>query len=51
MDRRRLLQAMEQLAEAGREMRELRSPIDALADPIAQRALLSIAMAARRKES
>ena len=47
----RLLQAMERLADAGRDMRELRSPIDGLTDPIAQRTLLSIAMAARRKES
>ena len=41
---------MENLAEATYETRQLRAPADGLADPIAQRALLSIAMAARRKE-
>ena len=46
----RLTRAMENLAEATYEIRQLRTPADGLADPIAQRALLSIAMAARRKE-
>jgi hypothetical protein len=41
---------MENLAQATYETRQLRAPADGLADPIAQRALLSIAMAARRKE-
>jgi hypothetical protein len=41
---------MTQLAEATLQIRELRSPIDELATPIAQRALLSIAQAGRRRE-
>jgi DNA polymerase-3 subunit delta len=45
----RLARAMEQLAEAAAEGRKLRSPVDGLIDPIAQRALLSIAQQARRK--
>jgi len=45
----RLELLMDQLAKAALEIRSLRAPIDALADPIAQRALLSIAVAARRK--
>jgi hypothetical protein len=47
----RVLQAIERLADAGRELRQLRSPVDGLADPLAQRALLSIATSARRRES
>ncbi len=46
----RLARAMEQLAEASLNIRQMRAPIDGLADPMAQRALLSIATAARRKE-
>jgi hypothetical protein len=38
------------LAEAAHEGRKLRTPVDGLIDPIAQRALLSIAQQARRKE-
>jgi len=45
----RLEQLMDQLAKAALEVRSLRAPIDTLADPIAQRALLAIAVAARRK--
>ena len=45
----RLARAMEQLADASRDIRELRAPIDGLAEPMAQRALLSIATAARRR--
>jgi DNA polymerase-3 subunit delta len=47
---KRLARAMDQLAEATAESRKLRTPVDGLADPIAQRALLSIAQQARRKE-
>jgi DNA polymerase-3 subunit delta len=46
----RLARAMQNLAEAAYEARQLRAPIDELADPLAQRALLSVAMAARRRE-
>ncbi len=46
----RLLTLMEQIAKAAFEVRSLRAPADALADSVAQRALLAIAMAARRKE-
>jgi DNA polymerase-3 subunit delta len=46
----RLARAMEQLAEATRDMRRLRTPVDGLAEPLAQRALLSIAMSARRPQ-
>ena len=45
----RLARAMEQLAEAAFEIALRRQPT-ASPTPIAQRALLSIAMAARRKE-
>jgi len=48
---KRLARAMEQLAEAARECRKLRSPADSLVEPMAQRALLSIATAARRRDS
>jgi DNA polymerase III subunit delta len=44
----RLARAMEQLAEATLNLRRLRSPVDDLATPLAQRALLSIAQSARR---
>jgi DNA polymerase-3 subunit delta len=44
----RLVRAMEQLADATLQMRSLRAPVDHLATPIAQRALLSIAQGARR---
>jgi DNA polymerase-3 subunit delta len=47
----RLLQTIERLADAGRELRQLRSPVDGLAEPLAQRALLSIATSARRKDA
>jgi DNA polymerase-3 subunit delta len=47
----RLERAMENLAEAAHEIRRLRTPVDGLADPIAQRALLSIATSARRKSA
>ena len=47
----RFERAMENLAEAAREIRKLRTPVDGLADPIAQRALLSVASSARRKSS
>lgn len=46
----RLTRAMENLAEAAYEIRRLRVPADGLADPIAQRALLSIAMTAQRQQ-
>jgi DNA polymerase-3 subunit delta len=46
----RLTRAMENLATAAYEIRRLRVPADGLAEPIAQRALLSIAMTAQRKE-
>lgn len=46
----RLAQAMEQLAAAMRTMRQMRAPVDGVADPLAQRALLAIAVSARRKE-
>jgi DNA polymerase-3 subunit delta len=46
----RLARAMEVLAEAMHESRKLRAPIDELADPLAQRALLSVAVQARRRE-
>jgi DNA polymerase-3 subunit delta len=45
----RLERAMENLAAATHEIRKLRSPVDGLADPIAQRALLAVASSARRK--
>lgn len=45
----RLEQAMKQLAEAALQVRELRTPADELAEPLAQRALLSIAANARRR--
>lgn len=45
----RLGRAMQQLADAAREMRQFRTPVDGLAEPVAQRALLSIALQARRK--
>jgi DNA polymerase-3 subunit delta len=44
----RLARAMEQLAEAALAVRRLRSPVDDLATPLAQRALLSIARSAPR---
>jgi DNA polymerase-3 subunit delta len=47
----RLLQAIERLADAARQLRQLRSPVDGLAEPLAQRALLSIATSARRRDS
>ena len=47
----RLESLMEQLAKAALEVRSLRAPADALGDSIAQRALLSIAVAARRRGS
>ncbi len=46
----RLARAMEQLAEAALSVRSFRSPVDALADPLAHRALLSLAVNARRKD-
>jgi DNA polymerase III subunit delta len=45
----RLEQAMAQLAEAGLHTRQLTGSAAALADPVASRALLGIAQAARRK--
>jgi DNA polymerase-3 subunit delta len=45
----RLVRAMQQLADATLQIRSLRAPIDDLAAPVAQRALLSIAQSARRK--
>jgi DNA polymerase III subunit delta len=45
----RLARAMEQLAQAARDIRRMRTPIDSLAEPLAQRALLSIATSARRR--
>ena len=45
----RLEMTMDRLAQATLELRSLRAPADALADSVAQRALLSIALAARRK--
>lgn len=45
----RLLRVMEQLADAVHDVRRLRAPADGIAEPIAQRALLSIAMSARRR--
>ena len=45
----RLEQAMHQLAEATLNLRRLRTPIDGLADSLAQRALLTIAQQGRRK--
>ncbi len=45
----RLERAMESLADAAKEARRLRAPIDELAAPMAQRALLAIAVSARRK--
>jgi DNA polymerase III subunit delta len=44
----RLARAVEQLAEATLNVRRLRAPIDELATPLTQRALLSIAQSARR---
>lgn len=46
----RLQRAMESLAEAAYEIRKLRTPVDGLAEPIAQRALLSIAQQGRRRD-
>jgi DNA polymerase-3 subunit delta len=46
----RLARAMAALAEAAHEIRKLRTPIDGLADPIAQRAMLQIATSARRRD-
>jgi DNA polymerase-3 subunit delta len=46
----RLERAMGTLAEALADIRKLRSPADGLADPVAQRTLLSIATSARRKD-
>jgi DNA polymerase-3 subunit delta len=48
-DAGKLMRAMDQLADAARDVRELRAPVNTLANPIAQRALLSIATAARRR--
>jgi DNA polymerase-3 subunit delta len=45
----RLARAMENLAEAARDIRRLRTPIDGLDAPIAQRALLALATQARRR--
>jgi DNA polymerase-3 subunit delta len=45
----RLERAIHQLAEAVLSIRRLRAPIDGLGDPLAQRTLLSIALAARRR--
>ena len=45
----RLARAMQQLAEAAFNVRRFRAPVDDLATPLAQRALLSIAQTARRK--
>jgi DNA polymerase-3 subunit delta len=47
----RLERAMENLAEAAHEIRKLRTPVDTLAEPLAQRALLSIAAFARRRSA
>ena len=44
----RLEQAMAQLAEAGLQTRQLTGSAAALSDPVASRALLAIAQAARR---
>jgi DNA polymerase-3 subunit delta len=44
----RLQRVMEQLADATRDVRQLRAPADGLAEPLAQRAVLSIAISARR---
>jgi hypothetical protein len=46
----RLEQTMAQLAEAGLQTRQLVGSGAALADPVASRALLGIAQAARRKD-
>ena len=45
----RLEQAMAQLAQAGLHTRQLSGSAAALADPVASRALLAVAQAARRK--
>jgi DNA polymerase-3 subunit delta len=45
----RLARAMQQLADATLQIRSFRAPVDELATPLAQRALLSIAQNARRK--
>jgi hypothetical protein len=45
----RLARAMQQLAEATLQIRSFRAPVDDLATPLAQRALLSIAQNAKRK--
>jgi DNA polymerase-3 subunit delta len=45
----RLVRAMEQLAQAARDIRQMRAPTDSLAEPLAQRTLLSIAANARRR--
>jgi DNA polymerase-3 subunit delta len=46
----RLERAMSQLAQASLDIRRLRAPADGLAEPFAQRTLLSIALAARRRD-
>ncbi len=46
----RLERAMAQLAEAAASIRKLRSPADALADTVLQRALLALAMSARQRQ-
>jgi DNA polymerase III subunit delta len=46
----RLTRAMEQLADAMLTVRGFRAPVDALAEPLAHRALLSLAVNARRKD-
>jgi DNA polymerase-3 subunit delta len=45
----RLARAMENLADTARDIRLLRTPIDGLDEPIAQRALLALATQARRR--
>ena len=47
---RRLLSAMDQLAETALKIREMRAPLDSLAEPLAQRALLSLAVSAKRAD-
>lgn len=44
----RLARVMEQLAQAARDIRHMRAPLDSLSEPLAQRTLLSIATSARR---
>jgi DNA polymerase-3 subunit delta len=46
----RLERAMYQLAETALNIRRLRAPVDGLGEPFAQRTLLSIAIAARRRD-